>query len=220
MSKIFNFGEVVEGYDVKVLNEREVRAGAGLLFLLGFISFLNCIFTESLLVTQVFIGVFLFEFIIRVMINPKYAPSLIIGRFMVNNQVPEYVGASQKRFAWGIGLGLAVVLFVLTILFPSSTPIGEESLHNALIGLSCMTCLVLLYFEAAFGICLGCKIYNRFNKDEVKYCPGGVCSKEDRHSCQKISLEQVGVLVVFFMVLVIVLYLYVKSHHVIPFQLK
>lgn len=212
MSKIFNFGEVVEGYDVKVLNEREVRAGAGLLFLLGFISFLNCIFTESLLVTQVFIGVFLFEFIIRVMINPKYAPSLIIGRFMVNNQVPEYVGASQKRFAWGIGLGLAVVLFVLTILFPSSIPIGEESLHNALIGLSCMTCLVLLYFEAVFGICLGCKIYNRFNKDKVKYCPGGVCSKEDRHSCQKISLEQVGVLVVFFMVLVIVLYLYLSKY--------
>jgi len=197
MSKVFNFGEVVEGYDVKVLNEREARAGAGLLFLLGFISFLNCIFTESLLVTQIFIGVFLVEFIIRVLINPKYAPSLIIGRFMVNNQVPEYVGSSQKRFAWGIGLGLAVVLFVLTILFPSSTPIGEESLHNALIGLSCMTCLVLLYFEAVFGICLGCKIYNMFNKDEVKYCPGGVCGKEDRHECQKISMAQVGALLMF-----------------------
>lgn len=203
MSKVFGFGEVVDGYDIKVVNEREARAGAGLLFLLGFISFINCMVTKSLLVTQIFIGVFLVEFIIRVLINPKYAPSLIMGRFMVNNQVPEYVGASQKRFAWGIGLGLALLLFGLTILFPSSTPIGEESLHNALIGLSCMTCLVLLYFEAVFGICIGCKIYNKFNKDEAKYCPGGVCEKQDRHESQKISLSQLSVLVVFFTVLIV-----------------
>jgi len=203
MSKVFDFGEVVDGYDVKVLNEREARAGAGLLFLFAFISFINCMVTKSLLVTQIFIGVFLLEFIIRVLINPKYAPSLVLGRFMVNNQVPEYVGAGQKRFAWGIGLGLAILLFGLTILFPSATPIGEESLHNALIGLSCMTCLVLLYFEAVFGICLGCKIYNKFNKDEAKYCPGGVCKKEDRHECQKISTAQVSVLILFFIVLII-----------------
>jgi hypothetical protein len=202
MSKIFGFGEVVEGYDVKVLNEREARAGAGILFLFAFISFINCMVTKSILITQIFIVVFLVEFILRVLINPKYAPSLILGRFMVNNQIPEYVGASQKRFAWGIGLGLAVVLLGLTIIFPSSTPIGEESLHNALIGFSCMTCLVLLYFEAVFGICLGCKIYNKFTKDEVKYCPGGICEKQDRDECQKISLAQVGVLLVFFAALV------------------
>ena len=203
MSNIFNFGEVVEGYNVKVLNEREARAGAGILFLLGFISFVNCMTTKSLLVTQIFIAVFLVEFIIRVLVNPKYAPSLIIGRFMVNNQVPEYVGAKQKRFAWSIGLGLAIFLLGLTTIFPSSTPIGEESFHNALIGLSCMICLLLLYFEAVFGICLGCKIYNRFNKDEARYCAGAVCEKKDRHACQKISLGEMGVLVVFFVGLII-----------------
>ena len=203
MSKIFNFGETVNGYEVKVLNEREARAGAGILFLLGFISFVNCMVTQSLFIMQIFIGVFLFEFIIRVLINPKYAPSLIMGRFMVNNQVPEYVGAKQKRFAWSIGLGLAIFLLGLTTIFPSSTPIGEESLHNALIGLSCMICLLLLYFEAVFGICLGCKIYNRFNKDEARYCAGAVCEKKDRHACQKISLGEMGVLVVFFVGLII-----------------
>lgn len=204
MSKIFGFGEVVEGYDVKVLNEREARAGAGILFLLGFISFVNCMATKSLLITQIFIGVFLLEFTLRVWVNPKYAPSLIMGRYMVNNQVPEYVGASQKRFAWGLGLAIAIVLFALTILFPSSTPIGEESVHNALIGLCCMVCLVLLYFEAVFGICIGCKIYNTFHKDEAKYCPGGVCEKQDRDACQKISLSQITVLGVFFAILAVV----------------
>ena len=203
MSKVFGFGEMVDGYAVKVLNEREARAGAGLLFLFAFISFINCMVTKSLLVTQIFIGVFLVEFIIRVLINPKYAPSLVMGRFMVNNQVPEYVGANQKRFAWSLGLGLAVLLFGLTIVFPSTTPIGEESLHNALIGLSCMTCLVLLYFESVFGICLGCKIYNKFNKDEAQYCPGGVCEKQERQACQKISMDQLGVLILFFIVLIV-----------------
>jgi hypothetical protein len=203
MAKLFDFGEVVDGYDIKMINEREARAGAGILFLFAFISFINCMVTQNMLVTKIFISTFLLEFIIRVLINPKYAPSLIISRFMVNNQIPEYVGASQKRFAWGIGLILAIILFALTIVFPSSTPIGQQSLHNALIGLGCITCLILLYFEAVFGICLGCKIYNTLNKDEAKYCPGGVCSKQDRHDCQKISMLQVIVLIGFFALIIL-----------------
>ena len=205
MSKVFGFGEVVEGYEVKVLNEREARAGAGLLFLFAFLSFINCIVTKNILFTQIFISTFLVEFMIRVLVNPKYAPSLLIGRFMVHNQIPEYVGANQKRFAWGMGLGLALFLFGLTIVFPSSTPVGEESLHNALIGLSCIICLFLLYFESVFGICMGCKIYNKIYKDEAKYCPGGVCEIQDRQACQKFSISQIVVLIVFFVVLAVVI---------------
>jgi len=200
MSEIFNFGENVQGYRVKVINEREVRAGAGILFLFGFISFVNCITTKSLLLTQLFIVMFFLEFIIRVLINPKYAPSLIMGRFMVNNQVPEYVGAAQKRFAWSIGLVLATLLLSLTLIFPSSTPVGEESLHNALIGLSCITCLVMLYFESVFGICLGCMLYNKFHDDDTQYCAGHVCEKHQREACQKISFSQVAVLLFFVLV--------------------
>ena len=180
MSKFFNFGEVLEGYEVKVINEREARAGAGIVFLFALLSFLNCLYTKDMFITKIFIETFLIEFIIRVLINPKYAPSLIIGRFMVNNQTPEYVGASQKRFAWGLGLLLALILFSLTTLFPSTTPIGEESLHNAFIGLSCMICLTLLYFEAVFGICLGCKLYKLFNKENAKHCAGGSCEKTNK----------------------------------------
>ncbi len=207
MSNIFDFGEAVEGYDIKVLNEREARAGAGILFLAGFISFINCMVMENLFVTKIFVSVFLIEFIIefiiRVLINPKFAPSLIIGRFMVNNQVPEYVGAAQKRFAWSIGLALAVFLLGLTIIFPSPTPAGEESLHNALVGLTCMTCLVFLYFEAVFGICLGCKIYHTFYKKKAQYCAGEVCENKDRQACQKHSTSQIVILIMFFVVLIL-----------------
>ena len=38
MNRIFKFGEDVDGYDIKVLNEREIRAAAGMFFLLMFIS--------------------------------------------------------------------------------------------------------------------------------------------------------------------------------------
>ncbi len=210
MLKIFNFGETVEGYEVKVLNEREARAGSGILFLLALLSFLNCIYTQNLLITQIFIGAFLLEFTIRVLINPKYAPSLIMGRFMVNNQKPEYVGATQKRFAWSLGLALALFLFGLTTLFPSATPIGEESLHNMLIGLSCMTCLTLLYFEAVFGICFGCKLYNMLSKSKPFYCVGASCKKEHREDCQKISMAQVAVLVLFLTLLTVAIVKLVK----------
>ena len=37
MKQYFHFGEVVAGYDVRVLNEREARAAAGLLFVCAFI---------------------------------------------------------------------------------------------------------------------------------------------------------------------------------------
>ncbi len=202
MSKIFDFGEVVEGYDVKVLNEREARAGAGILFLFAFLSFVNCIVTKNILITQLFIEIFLLEFVIRVLINPKYAPSLLLGRFMVKNQIPEYVGARQKKFAWSIGLMLAIFLLGLSTIFPSKMPIGQESLHNALIGLSCITCLILLYFEAVFGICLGCKLYNLFHKEEAQYCAGGTCEKQDRQECQKFSISQITVLAIFFVFIV------------------
>ena len=39
----------------------------------------------------------------------------------------------------------------------------------------CASCLVLLFFESAFGICLGCKVWNLFNKDKAQLCPGGAC---------------------------------------------
>ncbi len=202
MSKVFDFGERVKGYEVKVLNERELRAGAGILFLVALLSFVNCIVMKNIVIMQSFVWLFLIEFIIRVLINPKYAPSLLIGRFMVNNQIPEYVGAKEKRFAWSIGLVLAIFLFFLTTIFPSTTPIGDESLHNALIGLSCMICLVLLYFEAVFGICLGCKLYNVFNKEEAQYCAGATCEKHEREACQKFSISQRVVLGLFFLVVV------------------
>jgi hypothetical protein len=122
--------------------------------------------------------IFLVDIMIRVFINPKFSPTLIIGRLIVRNQVPEYVGAKQKKFAWIIGLVLATTMFVLTVVVNSYSPIT---------GLICMICLIFLFFESAFGICLGCKFYTLVYKEKAQYCPGEVCDVKDRHEIQKTS---------------------------------
>ena len=97
MNKLIQFGEIIEGYNIPVLNEREIRASAGILFLATFISLVLIIFKNNFLPIKYVLTVFLADFIIRVFINPKFSPTLIIGRLIVSNQAPEYIGAPQKK---------------------------------------------------------------------------------------------------------------------------
>ncbi len=195
MNKILGFGETMDEYAVPVLNEREVRASAGILFFFAMIAFLNAWLTGNFQITKIFVIAFLIDFTIRVLINPKYSPSIVLGRFAVRNQIPEYVGAPQKRFAWSIGLVLAAAMLYLVVINNLIGPI------NLLI---CSTCLVLLFFEAAFGICLGCKIYNLFFKEKAMLCPGGTCDVSDRKEIQKIGFAQTGIVAAFLVVIAFV----------------
>jgi len=194
----FQYGERVAGYDVLVLNEREARAGAGILFLIGILSLVNAVALGHVIVTKVFISFFTLDFVIRV-IQPRYAPSLLLGRFFVQNQRPEYVGATQKRFAWGIGLLLAVPMFYLLVIDFQPNPIKV---------LVCILCLTLLFFESAFSICLGCKLYGLFKKDPVTHCPGGICEIRTKDSIQIFDRVQKLILLVVFLSLSVGLYLY------------
>src|SRR5512136_865577 len=111
MSGIVKFGEDVEGYRLPVLNEREIRAAAGLLFALMFAAIAAAALKGSFVLLKYAIAIFLPDMIIRVLVSPRWSPTLILGRLAVRNQVPEYVGAPQKRFAWIIGIALASVMF-------------------------------------------------------------------------------------------------------------
>jgi hypothetical protein len=186
--RVFQFGERVEGYAIPVLNEREIRAGAGLLFLLMFIAILRVIFTGDFVLLKYAATFFLADIAVRVLVNPRFAPSLVLGRLIVRNQVPEYVGAPQKRFAWIIGLTLALVMVALQVVANTFGPIT---------GIICLTCLVFLFFETAFGICIGCKIYPLFNKGVVQHCPGEVCTPSERQEIQRVSGGQLLVVVGF-----------------------
>ncbi len=179
---MFGFGEKVAGYDVYVFNEREVRAAAGIVFLFAFMAFMNGFLTGNNEPLKLMVMVFLFDFFIRLFINPKYAPSMIMGRWMVNNQIPEYVGSPQKRWAWTFGFFLAVVMFYLVVMNNIRGPINI---------LTCALCLGLLFFEAVFGICAGCKVYNVFHKGGAKYCPGESCDLiRDRMLNQSLNFAQ------------------------------
>ncbi len=194
MNQIIRFGEKVEGYAIPVLNEREIRASAGILFLVMFISLMEILFRGNFIPIKYGITVFLVDFVIRVFINPKFSPMLIIGRLIVGNQVPEYVGAMQKKFAWIIGIVLAVIMFILMVVINSYSPIT---------GIICLICLIFLFFESVFGICLGCKFYSLVYKEKAQYCPGEVCDVKAKQDIQKTSWIQL--LIVLGLAIIIML---------------
>lgn len=193
------FGELVDGYNIPVLNEREIRGAAGILFLFMIISFMLIMFKADFLLIKYFITVFMLDMAIRVFINPKYSPSLIIARFMVRNQTPQYVGAGQKKFAWIIGLTLSTAMFIHMIIFNAYGPVN---------GFSCLICMILMFFEVAFGICIGYKVYGLFNKGMVQYCPGEICELKDRQEIQQTTGTQVLVLVAFVMLIAVMIYFF------------
>lgn len=173
----FNYGEKVFGYDVLVLNEREARAAAGILFVGAFLGLTNGVMLGTAVFSKYFITFFAIDFTIRI-IQPRYAPSLLLGRMFVSNQKPEYVGAIQKRFAWILGFLLAWPMFYFLVIDPQSSPLKL---------VVCLLCMMLLFLESAFSICLGCKLFNLFKKEKVTHCPGGACEMKIKDPVQKFT---------------------------------
>lgn len=204
------FGETVPGYNIPVLNEREIRAAAGILFVFVFVAIQQIVYTHDFTVLKYFVILFLIDFIVRVLISPKYAPTLILGRMIVSRQTPEYVGAAQKKFAWIIGLALASIMFVLLVLMNTMSPI------NSLI---CLICQVFLLFESVFGICLGCLFYNIFYKEKAQHCPGEVCERKDKQPIQRISWTQVLIVVAFVALAVALFIVFKDTLHLKPVDL-
>jgi len=184
-TKRFRFGEDVAGYSQPVLNEREIRAAAGIMFLLLFSAWMLVVLREDFLLVKYAILIFLTDFLIRVMVSPRYAPLLIIGRLVVSHQTPEYVTAQPKKFAWTIGLALSLVMFLLLVVLNS---------YSLFTGISCLFCLVFLFFESAFGICLGCWMHHVLYRQHPLYCPGQVCEERVKQPVQKTSDLQVLIL--------------------------
>lgn len=163
---LFQFGQTRPEFAVPVLNERAVRASAGILFVVALITFMHAFLLGNFQPTRVFVVAFVLEFALRLLVNPQLAPVYMLGQWVVRHQQPEWVGAPQKRFAWGIGLALGLSMFWLLVVQQVIGPVNM---------LVCGLCLVFMFFESAFGICLGCKVYNLFNKTQAQLCPGGVC---------------------------------------------
>lgn len=158
------------------------RGQAGILFVFALLSFLYAYNSMDFRYTQIFVTFFMLDFFIRVVINPAYAPSLIAGRFFVSTQTPEYVGAAQKRLRGVLGLILSIVMFTLIVILEMMTPIKIWI---------CLACLILLFSETAFGICIGCVLYNWLFPNKAAYCPGDMCVAKIKQPIQRINWLQV-----------------------------
>lgn len=158
-------GEYVDGIDVPVVDERVMRAGAGILFALGFAAYLTALLTGFLAPLRGFGMLFAIDLFVRVFIGSRFAPSLVLGKLAVQGQRPEWVGASQKTFAWSLGLGMSLLAcFAMGWL-------GWTVVALAL----CGVCLALLFLESAFGICVGCALQRRIGRSPPRLCPDGTC---------------------------------------------
>ncbi len=177
------------------MNEREVRAAAGILFVFAMMTFANAWFMGNFRPTKIFVIAFLIDFTIRLFINPKYAPSMIAARFAVRGQAPEWTGAPQKRFAWAIGWVLALTMLWLIVIQNVIGPINM---------LVCATCLTLMFFESAFGICIGCKIYNALPNRQAQHCAGGACEVFTPHPSQKVGAGGTAIVTAYLGVMVLV----------------
>ena len=197
----------MDGYKVPVLNEREIRAAAGIFFLFMFIAIMIVVFKGNFLMLKYMVSIFLAEMIIRVFVNPKYAPIMIVGRLIVSRQVPLYVGAPQKKFAWVIGLILSMTIFLLLVVVNSFSPIT---------GLICLICLIFLFFETAFGICIGCKVYGLVYKDKAQYCPGEICDVKLKQDIQKTSKAQIAIVLGLVVYILLILFLFNETLRVRP----
>lgn len=162
-------GQIVPGYAIPVINERAVRAAAGLLFLLGGAAFATALATGSVQPLQPFGMFFMIDMALRVTAGDRWSPTLLLGRLAVKGQGSEWVGAPQKKFAWWLGFGLA---------FVSCAGMGLFAAPLWVTLVLCGVCLSLLFIETAFGICVGCALQGLFGKQPPMYCPGGACDVE------------------------------------------
>ena len=201
-NKVIQFGEQVEGYSIPVLNEREIRAAAGVLFLFMFIALMLILFKGNFILIKYVVIIFFSDLLVRVLINPRFSPALIMGRLIVSSQVPEYVAAAPKKFAWKIGILLSGVMFFLVVIMNS---------YSIITTITCFMCLTFLFFEASFGICLGCLVYPLFYQVKPQYCAGEICAVTRKQDIQTISRMQLYVLLASFVFILLLIFLFQKS---------
>lgn len=174
-------GQIIPGLKINwelapywVLNERSIRATAGIMFLVWIITVLYTFFNKDFLIVSIVLPIFFINFIILILWGPKYSPFSQLGNYLVRKQKPEYVWAIQKRFAWFLGflMSWSVMLLMFWFWITWLIPLAL-----------CSTCLALMWMESSLWICVWCKLYYWLIKkgllSKPQYrpaCPWGACA--------------------------------------------
>ena len=165
----FSFGQVIPGLVLHghpapypVMNERAVRASAGLMLIAATVAFSLAFFVQYYLPIKIITIVFSYEFAARLLTGLSPLSLFgVLGSFLVRKQEPEWSGAIQKRFAWSLGLVMALSMSIITNL----------DIRGALPMTVCIICMSLMWMESALGICVGCKIYSWLVKSRMVKAP-------------------------------------------------
>ena len=149
----FSFGEFSTEHGYKILDERVMRGSAGIMLLVGAIASIHGFILKNYAVLPYLSGFLVLNFVLGIFVNPKFSPTVFIARLLVRKQSPLPIGAIQKKFAWTLGLGLSTAIFVMTF------PLLNDSSWFDPVCMLCLICLLFLFLETAFGICVGCQTY-------------------------------------------------------------
>lgn len=160
-----------------VFDERQVRVAAGLTLAAGAVAFAYAALARVYLPIQVVTSLFFVEFAIRVAAGLQYSPFGVLSRLLTRGQLPEWVSAKPKRFAWSLGLVMSFAMMLITNAgIRGSLPLGI-----------CLVCLVLMWLEAVLGLCLGCEIYAALRRrgwigrdPAIEVCSNGACAGDGR----------------------------------------
>jgi uncharacterized delta-60 repeat protein len=166
-------------------NERQVRAAAGLTMVIGAVAFSYAYFTKLYIPLQIVASLFFVEFLARVTVGIRYSPIGVVASAMTLGQPPEWVSAKPKRFAWSLGLAMALAMTVIT----------NVGIRGYLPRTICLICLTLMWMESALGLCLGCKIYGLLLRrgwigtdPEIEVCADGSCEPRPARSHAPLGL--------------------------------
>jgi hypothetical protein len=173
---LLGFGEHDETLGYRTLDEREVRGSSGLTLAVGLVAVINGFVLQRYDVLPWLTGFLALNFLVAVSLGPKLSPTFALARLLTWRQTPLPIGAIQKRFAWTLGFLMTASAFGLSLLLLQDPSWFEP------VCLLCIVCLLLLFLETAFGICVGCYLYRGlvrvgiFPRPAVKpNCMGDAC---------------------------------------------
>jgi len=156
-----------------VVNENEARVAAGITMALGAIAFAYANFDKLFWPIRTVSAFFFVDFLVRVVAGLERSPTGLVARLLTRRQAPQWVSAKPKRFAWSLGLAMALAMAVIT----------NSGIHGPLPRTICLICLALMWLEAVLGLCLGCELYGfmvrrRWRATDAAYevCPNGACA--------------------------------------------
>jgi hypothetical protein len=175
---------VVEGKELHAaaVDEHQARAAAGITMALGAVAFVYANFDKVFWPIRSVSAFFVLDFGVRVAVRLDRSPSGLVAGWMTRRQTPQWVSTKPKRFAWTLGLVMALGMAVIT----------NSGIHGPLPRTICLICLTLMWLEAVLGLCLGCEIYGlmvrrgwRPPDAAFEICANGACaldSDESPHS--------------------------------------